>query len=77
MESFITNPFRQILGILKARRDQSHHFSFQVPPLRNESQAGSPIDRKPEDSSDSLQGAFMQSLDPAESGYYDQVEKNS
>ncbi|XP_071157421.1 pre-B-cell leukemia transcription factor 1-like isoform X17 [Mytilus edulis] len=40
------------------------------------SHAGSPIDRKPDDSSDSLQGTFMQSLDPADPGYYDQVDKN-
>ncbi|XP_052092083.1 pre-B-cell leukemia transcription factor 1-like isoform X5 [Mytilus californianus] len=40
------------------------------------SHAGSPIDRKPDDSSDSLQGTFMQSLDPADPGYYDQIDKN-
>jgi len=57
-------------------RNQSRPFSFQAPLHRNDSHTGSPIDHKPDDSGDSLQGAFMQSLDHSDGGYYDQVDKN-
>ncbi|XP_071157410.1 pre-B-cell leukemia transcription factor 1-like isoform X5 [Mytilus galloprovincialis] len=73
------NTLRHVMPQSAGYSNDSMHNSYdqpQVSQASHRSHAGSPIDRKPDDSSDSLQGTFMQSLDPADPGYYDQVDKN-
>ncbi|CAC5402044.1 PBX1 [Mytilus coruscus] len=72
------NTLRHVMPQSAGYSNDSMHNSYDQPQVSqaHRSHAGSPIDRKPDDSSDSLQGTFMQSLDPADPGYYDQIEKN-
>ncbi|XP_052092084.1 pre-B-cell leukemia transcription factor 1-like isoform X6 [Mytilus californianus] len=72
------NTLRHVMPQSAGYSNDSMHNSYDQPQVSqaHRSHAGSPIDRKPDDSSDSLQGTFMQSLDPADPGYYDQIDKN-